>query len=187
MNLHKYKKGEHFKGNVFRDYKGAYMTAALFLETRTNDTYPPLYTFEPEDMDHPEYGLLKSASKIYLESNDPTEYAVAMTLVKSWDHWLRLVNSKKVGPFIKQLRDELEVKLRSEAIREMAKISTEGVKGISAARWLAEGSWKGKRGRPKKAEVERQMKIDAKIQSEVDEDFNRIQDLLNEQTATTAH
>jgi len=161
------------------------MTAALFLETRTNDSYPPLYTFESEDKEHPEYGKLISIRKIYLEANDPTEYSVAMAIVDSWDHWQRICASKKVGPYIKQLRDELEVKMRSQAIHEMAKISTQGVKGLSAARWLAEGSWKGKRGRPKKAEVERQMKIDAKIQSEVDEDFSRIQDFLSDQA--TAH
>lgn len=116
--------------------------------------------------------------KRFVEIGDLTEYQAAIELAGSWVEWQRI--KTEYGEFRnKYLLDwlaELEVKIRSEAIRALVGVAGSKTPSAAAAgKWLAEGRYKGKQaGRPSKAEIERQAKIQAKIDNSVDEDVARV-------------
>tara|TARA_Y100000361_G_C11138782_1_gene333759 strand:- start:173 stop:637 length:465 start_codon:yes stop_codon:yes gene_type:complete len=112
----------------------------------------------------------------FVAIGDPTEYEAALQLAGSWSEWQRM---KKEWP---EFRDkilidwlaEVEVKLRSDAIREVCAHSRQQG-GAAAAKWVAEGKYKPRRaGKPSKAEVQKQAKIQARIDDEVQDDIARV-------------
>src|SRR5690554_1234851 len=143
-----------FDQSQLRDTIGNFRTLSLFFETNITD-YEPLYTLK--DDNHEVNGkVYPSLKRVYLSFDDPTEWEFVEAVFGNWRHWEKILGNKKLREYIDQWRYELEIKLRSQAIREMVKQSS---KKDSAAKWLAEGQWKGKaRGRPTKAEVERERK-----------------------------
>lgn len=154
---------------------GRYRTQSLFLELYLKDTeardLEPIFTLKSD-----EWKGLPSAKKIYINSNDPTEYSVAQELLGSWEHWLKLTECSWFKPYLKEWREELEVKLRSQAIKSLINTAeTKGAKGANAAKWLAERSWKdAKRGRFSKAELDAERKIEAGIDASVKDDLERL-------------
>lgn len=151
----------------YKDEQGRFLTAGLFKETNTSPNYTPPFTLKEDDV-----GEYKSMRKLYLGYEDPTEYEFAMAVLGSWDHWQKLCNTGWFKPYLEVWRNELEIKLRSRAIKQVARIAKDK---DSAARWLAEGKWReNKRGRPSKDEVERQKKIAAGIESDTEEDLKRL-------------
>ena len=111
---------------------------------------------------------------------DPTEYRAAIDLVGSWAEWLRFKKEWK------EFRDiiliewlaEVEIKLRSEAIGNMCEQALDP-KGTAAAKWIAEGRYKPRKvGAPSKAEVQRQAKIQASIDDEVEDDIARVSNIV---------
>jgi hypothetical protein len=78
---------------------------------------------------------------------------------------------------VEEWQEELEVKLRAEAIRTVvADSGSESRSSVSSAKWLSDKGWveKRKAGAPSKKEKEREMKVQSKIKSELDEDYARI-------------
>jgi len=154
---------------------GAYITQSLFYETR-DAQFTPLMTLTEEDKIF-EGKVLPSLRKIYMEESDPTEYNVAMRVFGSWRLWTKLCGNKKVMQYIQSYRDELEVKLRSEAVKALMETATQdGAKGTSAAKYIAEKGWdKRKAGAPSKAEVKGQMNVLTGIDKEIQDDFERLE------------
>ena len=69
---------------------------------------------------------------------------------------------------------EVEVKLRSQAVREIC-VQARDPKGTAAAKWIAEGKYNARKaGKPSNAEVEKQAKIQARIDDEVEDDIARV-------------
>lgn len=103
-----------------RDSRGRYLTQALFVETiHTTSPYSPTYTLgECDQVGYP------SARKIYLDLNDPTEYAPAIELLGSWEHWQALCGTTWFAPIIDQWRDELAIKLKCEATRKVIELTS---------------------------------------------------------------
>lgn len=107
---------------------------------------------------------------------DPTEYQGAIELVGSWKEWQRF---KREWPEFRERiliewLAEVEVKLKSEAIVNICAQSL-GDKGTAAAKWIAEGRYSPKKaGAPSKAEVERQGRIQAAVDNEVEQDIARV-------------
>jgi hypothetical protein len=101
-----------------------------------------LLTMHPQDMVHEEHGTyLFSLHKIYMQCADPTEYSVAQKLFGSFKLWQAFVANATVAPHIEELRDELDLKLKSEAMAALREtMLTEGAKGTTAAKYLAEMS-----------------------------------------------
>lgn len=109
---------------------------------------------------------------------DPTEYAGAIELVGSWEEWMRFKRewvrfSRDILP---EWLAEVEIKLRSQGIREVVVDATSTSKSAAtSARWLAEAKFvRRPAGKPSKAEVERQAKIEAGVMDEVAEDIARV-------------
>lgn len=161
--------------NPMKDVRGAWRTTSLFYEYPDNG-YTPLWTIMDTDrnIDETTYPSLK---QIYLsyEHVPGNEYEFAVNVIGSWEHWTRLCKSPSLRDIIASWREELEVKVRSDAVKSIIRTSTEGsAAGATAARWLAEKGYAPSRGRPSKAEKEGHLKQDAKIQDEIDDDLIRV-------------
>lgn len=154
------------------DKMGRYRTQSLFRETAYSiKDASPLWTLKEQDPQ----GILPSLRQIYMELADPTEYEFAQLCFGSWRHLEHLCTIEWFKPYIQEYRDELEVKLRAQAVRQIQS-QAKDPKGTSAAKYLAEAGWKGKkakRGRPSKAEVEGELKRQAEIDTELEEDATR--------------
>jgi len=160
-----------------KDVMGRYRTQSLFLETNNTSEDPmfTLYSSVDKKKDGKTYISLR---QMYLDFEDITEYEFVMTIFGEWNHWLKLTRNALIGREIREWRKELEIKLRSKAIKEIAKESDKGgASGISAAKWLAEGRWKSAdrgKGRPSKKGNESEEDIHARISAETKEDLERI-------------
>lgn len=159
----------------FFDSMGKPLTQALFIEYQ----YDPKYAlYSLKDYDHTYEGVLyPSLKKLYLAEEDPTEYIFVSRHLGSWYQWKRMQQNKMVVSHINQWRDELELKLRSQAIRNMIDMSTSEDGNFSAAKYLAEYGWeKRKAGRPTKEEKERHLAVEQNIRSDFDADIKRLDD-----------
>lgn len=156
-----------------KDTTGRYLTRALFVELTDKEMaakYPPLCT-------------LGEAHELYLEVCDPTEYEFAKRLLGHadfWAHWLRLLQTPTFLAELHKWREELEVKIRSGAIRQMRESARDPQRGTAAAKWIAEGSWKEKRkvGRPTKEAEAVSKAVEQAIEDDLRKDAERIS-LLN--------
>jgi hypothetical protein len=158
--------------NKFKDKQGRWRTESLFVETsRVGEKYEPMFVLSP-DKHTDEKPCLRT---LYMEAADPTEYSFATTYLGGWKHWLQLSGSWFFKEYIKEWREELEVKLRSEGVRAQRKLAAKG--NVNAAKWLAEKGWdKRKAGAPSKEEVSRELKVSSKLSEELDEDYKRVFD-----------
>ena len=164
---------------LFKDDKGKWLKRMLFWETagtEGREQYDVLYTLKEEDFTDPDTGkFYKSARKMYIEIQDPTEYDFAMQLLGSWSHWKALCKVSWFKEHLNEWREELEIKLRSKAIKAMVSTAIhEGSKGTTAAKYVASKGWEDNRGRPSKASVDKQARIQNRIHDEVDEDIERM-------------
>ena len=154
----------------FRDERGNYITQSLFLEVGY-DTEKAVYTFSSQDKEY-KGRTYPSLRRLYMEVADPTEYAFAEQYLADWEHWNRICNNKLLMENIKPWREELEVKLRSQAVRNGLKMAEDN---FNAAKWAADGGWKGaKVGRPSKEESAKERRIRERVNANVETDAARV-------------
>lgn len=153
------------------DGRGCVRTTSLFYETNTIKTLEPIYTLRPYDFE----GLL-SLKRLYLEEMDSTEYIFANKYMYDYKHWRKVKRNKHIQKYIKDWEEELEVKIRAEAVMQLQKMSKDsGNLGLQAAKFVAQKGWdKAGKGRPSKEEVTAEVRKSARIQQETTEDWNRI-------------
>jgi len=160
----------------FLDGKGRYRTMSLFFEYNQS-SMAAVYTLKPQHHSYAGKDYV-SLQQLYLElavAPIDGEYEFAMAAFGSWEQWQRICANVALRRYIDVWRDELEVKIRSEALKSLVETSrTEGSRGTTAAKWLASGQWKSGKGRPTKAQVEQRKKIEAGIIDETDEDGKRL-------------
>lgn len=132
----------------FIDSQGRYLTQSLFLEMGYTDS--SVYTLK--DYDHEHGGkIYKSIKRLYLELEDTTEYEFASTYFAGWKHWQKLCDNKLIRVEIDQWREELELKLRARAVKQMVALAEGG--SYQASKWLADRGWDVRgAGRPTKIE-----------------------------------
>lgn len=118
--------------------------------------------------------LYPSLLLLYMQEGDPTEYAFAEKYFLSWSHWMKFSKSRLAEPHVAEWREELEMRLRSQATKSMLHLTRKN--HFLAAKWLAEKGWTGPQvaGRPSKEEVTKQAKILAKAEDEYAEDIKRM-------------
>lgn len=158
------------KQEAMLDVMGKFRTQSLFLEMGYGDE--AIFTFKDFDYEHggKEYLSLK---KMYLEMEDPTEYSFANHCLLGWRHWQRLCENKIIRKHIDEWREELEVKLRSKAV--MDAINLAGTGHFQAAKWVADRGWATRgAGRPTKAEIEHEKKVQSRIEEEYSGDVVRM-------------
>lgn len=154
---------------------GRFRITSLFVDYKYKDDGFALYTVKDED--HTYKGkIYKSLKSAYLELEDPTEYSFALKYFYNWKHWLAISNSTSLGPMIQEWRDELEVRIKSKAVRKMIETSnTDTKEAVAAAKWVSDRGWdKRKAGAPSKVERVRQSKIAAAVSSEIDDAYDRV-------------
>lgn len=152
------------------DSGGKPLTQSLFLEI--GYTEQAIYTLK--DNDHIHNGKhYPSLKRLFLECADPTEYEFATTHLLGWKHWLRLCENKVLRKHIDEWRDELEIKLRSQGVKEVMKSAVAG--NYQAAKFLADRGWINRgAGRPTKDEVEHERKVQAALTDEFSADVHRL-------------
>lgn len=154
------------------DSLGKFLTLALFLEVYY-DKDVAMYTFKEVDYEYEGKTFISLKAK-YLEMADPTEYDFANTYLCGWRHWNRLVENKVIRKHIDEWREELEYKLRSQAVKQM-KLSAEGG-NYQAAKWFTDRGWATRgAGRPSKEAVEKEMNIQKRLGDEFSADIIRLQ------------
>ncbi len=154
------------------DSKGAPLTQGLFLETAYSNTENVVYTLKPRD--HVYKGKkLYSIRRLFLEVADPTEYEFAYKYFLDWEHWQRIKANQTIYKHLKGMEYELEVKLRSEGVKNAIDHARNGT--FQAAKWLADRGWEKRgAGRPTKEAVEHEKKVQQKLSSEWAEDVARL-------------
>lgn len=154
-----------------RASNGVPLTQGLFLEIGyTEHSY---YTTKDEDYLY-NGRVYPSIKRLYLEMEDVGEYEFATTYFLGWDHWQRICNNKVLSLHVEQWRMELELKLRSRAIKQIM-LKSQQEMGIAAAKWIADKGWdKQAVGRPSKEAIERETKIQSDLQSQYKDDVSRI-------------
>lgn len=156
----------------FLDNRGRPLTQGLFLEIGYN-IETAIYTLDEYDKEYKGV-VYPSLKQLYLNEYDPNEYIFVSKYLYSWKQWQRLLANRLVRNHIDEWRDELELKVASEALQEIVSMSTDD-KGFQAAKYLADRSW-NKRGvgRPKKDTSERDKKLDERLNEEFNEDLARV-------------
>src|SRR5690606_3779091 len=135
--------------NKLIDTMGRPLTQSLFLECGYNVQYA-VFTFNDDDKEY-EGRIYPSLKKLYLESEDPTEYRFAKKYLLGWKHWRRLNDNAILRTHFDEWREELEVAMRSEAINSIIDMTTSDQGNFQAAKWLADRGWdKRGAGRPSK-------------------------------------
>lgn len=154
---------------------GNYITQQLFVDFGYDETAAQ-YTVTKEDRLY-NGTFYPSLYRRYMEIADPTEYEFATQCLYDWEHWQRIVNNKMLSERlgIAEWREELEVKLRSAAVRNVLNQASEN---FSAAKWAADRGWDVRRGRPSKEEKARESSIKSKIEKSIADDSARIVSLV---------
>ena len=157
-----------------QDTMGRPLTQSLFLELQYSDY--AVYTLKEDDYEY-KGKVYPSLKKLYLKEEDPTEYAFATKYLLGWQHWKRLCENKAIAKHIDEWREELELKLRCQAIRDMQNLCASESGNYSAAKFLADRGWEKRgAGRPSKADKERHLRIEERLDQEFGADVARMED-----------
>lgn len=185
-------KSEFTRLGPLRDTRNVTLTTALFYETNVTGDYTPSFTVKPRDTEF-DGVLYPSMKRLYLECLDPTEETfVNLVFDGDWLQWDRIRYSPQLLQYMKrgaglnpettwydEWREELETKLRSMGVRAVIEIAGDKTNknNFAAAKFLTTGAWKGNRGRPSKAEVIRERRIQSGISAENKEDLDRMEEV----------
>ncbi len=158
------------------DKMGRPLTQSLFLEIGYKNDFA---VYSLKDNDHHYRGVVyPSLKRLYLQHEDVTEYDFANTYLLGWNHWKRLTENKMLRKHIDEWREELELKVRSQAVKDIIDQCANEGGSFQAAKWLADRGWdKRAAGRPSKQEQEKETRIQENIQSEFADDLARMSEV----------
>lgn len=163
---------------VFRSpNNGNFLSKALFYEkTQPDEREFTIYTLKDED--HIVDGrTFVSLYKLYMSSEDSTEYEFATTHLGGWAHWEDLMNTVWFKPYIARWRREHEVRAKAKALNKIRSIAKSNDKeAFQANKFLLEKNWEPKntKGRPTKEQIREAAKDEAEKMFQVDNDLERI-------------
>lgn len=175
-----------YKGNKFKNSMGAHLLQALFFETTIDfqNKADVLYTLKLEDHDVTdvttgEAKRLPSLHRLYVELEDASEYEFAKKYFDGWSHWKKLCECNWFKPYLAEMREELDVKLKARALNTLRSVAEDKTNKSSymANKFIIEqglGVKKDNRGRPSKDKIRAEAEKLFVTKSEVDEDFERI-------------
>jgi hypothetical protein len=155
-----------------QDTMGRPLTQSLFLELGYSEY--SVYTLKEQDYAYKgkNYPSLK---RLYLKEEDVTEYEFATKHLLGWQHWKRLCENKQIRKHIDEWREELELKIRSQAIRDMQGLCASENGNFSAAKFLADRGWEKRApGRPSKQDKEKEDRLADRLSDEFSADIIRL-------------
>lgn len=122
---------------------GITRTKSLFYELSYHDPEYAIFTTKEKDI-KVNGRTMVSLQQLYIAMvpNDPTEYEFAQAVFGSWDVWEKIKKAPQLSVFIKKWQNEVEVKVKSQAIQAIAMEMKEGGRSsFSAAKLLLEKGW----------------------------------------------
>lgn len=164
--------------NRFKNVMGAHLLKPIFYEYDTSDHAQSIYTLK--EYDHTVDGITyPSLRKLYVETEDPTEYEFASLYLDGWVHWKKLERAAFFQPYLKEWREELEVRMRAKALNRIKTRATSSEKdSFQADKILLSGGWKTEeektRGRPSKDKIKQEAEKLFNERTDFDDDFDRI-------------
>ena len=157
----------------YLDKMNRFRTQSLFYEwyiPEDKNDLDPIFTLKNQS-----HNGLPSMKELYLSYEDPTGYQFAIDHLGSYPHWKKLCKLKWFQEYKKDWDDELEVRLLSKSIRKVNTLAQgDTAQAFNAAKYLADKGWEPKKGRPTKAEKEKQLKVQTQLEDELQEDFDRV-------------
>lgn len=121
---------------------------------------------------------IEEYKKIYLDIDDPLEYSFYSKYFSSLEDWETLCNTSFFKPIILQWRKELEVRLRSKALRALREVALGDTRdSFIANKYLLDNFSKKEtkgRGRPSKQEVLSEATRLASEEDRLKQDYNLI-------------
>ena len=168
-----------YNGNKFKNESGQHLLKPIFYELDEQGRPNALYTLKDFDTEF-EGRFYPSLRRLYVESEDPTEYNFSVQYLDGWVHWKKLSAASFFKDLLVDWREELEVRLRAKGlvgIRQVA--SVPGKEAFQAQKYLAQAGWKlpeekSTVGRPTKEKVLHEAEKMFKQKTEFDDDFDRI-------------
>jgi hypothetical protein len=163
-----------------KDSMGRPLTQSLFIEIGY-ETDKAMYTLKEEDFTYEKNGVTyPSLKRLYLEMEDLVEYDFANTYLLGWQHWQRMNSNVVLSKHFEEWREELEISVRSQAVRDIIQMSADE-KGFQAAKWLADRGWdKRAAGRPSKQEKLKEERQKKRMEDEFSADIKRMEDYKTE-------
>lgn len=156
---------------LFKDSMNRVRTNSMFLELYhlSNDGAKPIFTNKERHCNG-----CWSFPLLYSELGDVTEYQVGQTLLYNYDHFCKLAASQNFRKMINSLRDNLERKVRAEALQVIRTLSKEGKEStaLAAARFLAKREWI--EDKKQKDAILRDQMFAEKTEDEFEEDFKKL-------------
>lgn len=170
----------------FRNAANGRYLKGLFYETTGADKASVSYTLK--DWDHVVGDVTyPSLYRLYLSTEDLTEYEFANLHLDGWEHWEMLTSSTWFKPYVERWRKELSLKIKARALNRLkSEASSSSKNAFLANKFLIEKGWvdkdstgKNSRGRPSKDEVKAAANEIALVERRLEEDFERLQKDLN--------
>lgn len=157
----------------YKNSSGAHYLKALFYEIalEPNRDYV-LYTLKLED--HQGY---PSLHRLYVETNDPTEYEFATKYFASWSHWKMVRECNWFKPHYDLMKEELEVKIRADALAHLRRTRNDPKNAVQVNKYLLEKGWlekEDKRGRPSKEAIKKEADKVFKESEFILDDYGRL-------------
>lgn len=126
---------------IFKSPTGGFRINTLFFETNIDPDIKPIFTTKSRH-----YKDCWSFPLLYREIGDLVEWKIGNIMLYDYKHFLKLSKSKMFRDMFKLIRQDLEAKIRSEALQCMINITRDhsiqpSVK-FGAARFLAKNEWK---------------------------------------------
>lgn len=163
---------------MFKDTVGRWLTKSLFYEANDYKIDSALFTLGDEDVTIKGKPLI-SLRKRFVDSDDPTGWAIAQEFLGGYSHWDAICNSASLRGEVEKWQEELEVKLRSIGLANTIKSARAG--NFNASKFLSEKGWvKRIAGRPSKDEVTRELKVQTRLRDEFEDDLKRMEVLNGE-------
>lgn len=133
---------------------------------------------------------LLSLRKAYIESRDPQEGIFASRYFYSYAHWMAVSELLNLREEVSEWRRELEMILKSEALKIIVREAEEdGKNSYEANKFLLTSKFwdkedktpkgEAKRGRPSKAEIAARLQEETDLEKRLKADMNRISKELN--------
>tara|TARA_R110000772_G_scaffold144025_2_gene253595 strand:- start:8493 stop:8981 length:489 start_codon:yes stop_codon:yes gene_type:complete len=153
----------------FVDTMGRPITQALFLEIGYSKF--AVYTLKEQDHTYKDK-VYPSLKRLYLEMCDPVEFDFATEYLLGYRHWQRICENKALASHVAEWREELELKLRSQAMAQMLDMSEDS---FQAVKWLADKGWEKKgAGRPATKAKEMEDALTKKVETDYSADIVRL-------------
>lgn len=164
----------------FRVPTGQLLYKGLFFEQTGADKSGVVYTLKSHDHEG-----FPSLYRLYMETDDLTEYVFATTHLDGWEHWKNLCSCTWFKPYVAKWREELDIRARGRALLSIRNLADDKTakEAFQANKFLLNGEWREKkthgRGRPSKEDIKTEASRQAHETRELNEEFARISGVVN--------